>query len=179
MLSGQVEVQAALTEALTAILGSTPSWGLNYNPQFNFLNGVGANQADTIYSGQRTIASSGSPDSVKLTVTLKDPLGPTATKAQIDVTDLSSTAKQFLGGLADFGQMTVEIHYIPGNAVHTAIRNDFINAASPVHNWKLLFVNSHQWAFQAFVMGFPGNTQMDATQKGTITLRLTGPVVET
>jgi len=105
--------------------------------------------------------------------------GPTATKAQIDVTDLSSTAKQFLGGLADFGQMTVEIHYIPGNAVHTAIRNDFINAASPVHNWKLLFVNSHQWAFQAFVMGFPGNTQMNATQKGTITLRLTGPVVET
>src|SRR6516164_8893119 len=110
MLSGQVEVQAALTEALTAILGSTPSWGLNYNPQFNFLNGVGANQADTIYSGQRTIASSGSPDSVKLTVTLKDPLGQTATFVKVkailvDTQNIPTpnTTNLIMGGAASNG----------------------------------------------------------------------------
>lgn len=104
--------------------------------------------------------------------------GPDASKAEIDVTDLSSTAKEFKGGLADFGRMTVELNYIPGNPIHTAIRNDFINALSPVRNYKLNFVNGHYWAFAAFVSGFPGNTQADSVEKATLTLRLSGPVTE-
>jgi hypothetical protein len=104
--------------------------------------------------------------------------GPDATKAEIDVTDLLSTAKEFKGGLADFGRLTVELNYIPGNSVHTAMRNDFINASSPVRNWQILFVNGRQWNFAGYVGGFPGNTQADNVQKGTLTIRLSGPVVE-
>jgi len=104
--------------------------------------------------------------------------GPDASKGEIDVTDLASTAKEFKGGLADFGRMTVELNYIPGNSVHTAMRNTFINTQTPVRNWQLFFVNGRQWNFAAYVAGFPGNTQADSVQKGSITLRMTGPCVE-
>jgi hypothetical protein len=105
--------------------------------------------------------------------------GPTATKREIDVTDLASLAMEFKGGLADFGTFTVELNYIPGNPVHTALRNDFNNSASPVHNFKLNFVNGHYWTFAAYVSGLPGNTQANSVQKSAMTLRCTGQVLET
>ena len=104
--------------------------------------------------------------------------GPDATKSEIEVTDLASTAKEFKGGLADFGRLTVDLNYIPGNPVHTAMRNDFVSAASPVRNWQILFVNGKQWNFAGYVGAFPGNTQPDSVQKSSMTIRLSGPVVE-
>lgn len=105
--------------------------------------------------------------------------GPDATKAEIDVTDLASTAKEYKGGLADFGRLTVDLNYIPGNPVHTAMRSDFISASSPVRNWQILFVNGKRWDFAGYVAAFPGNTQPDSVQKSSMTIRLSGPVVET
>src|SRR5262245_3950652 len=104
--------------------------------------------------------------------------GPDATKSEIEVTDLSSTAKEFKGGLADFGRLTVELNYIPGNPVHAAMRNDFISIASPVRNWQIAFVNGKQWNFAGYVASFPGNTQPDSVQKSSMTIRLSGLVTE-
>jgi hypothetical protein len=104
--------------------------------------------------------------------------GPDASKSEIDVTDLASTAKEFKGGLADFGRMTLEMNYIPGNAIHTAMRNDFNSGASPVRNWRLAFVNGQRWVFSAYVASFPGNTQGDSVQKASVVLRISGPVLE-
>ena len=111
------------------------------------------------------------PDIVSIT-------GPDATKAEIDVTDLGSTAKEFKGGLADFGRMSCELHYIPGNPTHTLIRNDFLNTSSPVRNWRLTFVNGKKWDFAAYVAGMPGNIAGDNVVRASLNLRLTGPVVE-
>jgi hypothetical protein len=111
------------------------------------------------------------PDVVSIT-------GPDATKAEIDVTDLASTAKEFKGGLADFGRMVVELNYIPGNTIHDVIRDDFNSPASPVRNWRLIFVNGFRWNFSGYVGAFPGNTQPDSVQKSAMTIRLSGPVVE-
>ena len=104
--------------------------------------------------------------------------GPDASKAEIEVTDLGSTAKEFKGGLADFGRMTVDLNYIPGNAIHSAMRNDFISASSPVRNWRMLFVNGKRWDFAGYIAAFPGSTQPDSVQKSSMTIRLSGAVVE-
>jgi hypothetical protein len=130
---------------------------------------------------QGTILKRGDGGSPEVFVTVPDVTsisGPDATKSEIDVTDLASTAKEFKGGLADFGRMTVELNYIPGNAVHAAMRADFISASSPVRNWQLLFVNGKRWDFTAYVASFPGSTQPDSVQKSSMTLRLSGPVTE-
>lgn len=121
----------------------------------------------------------GTPEVFTLVPDIVSISGPDASKGEIDVTDLASVAKEFKGGLADFGRLTCEMNYIPGNAVHTAIRNDFINAASPVRNWQILFVNGRLWSMAGYVAGFPGNTQADSVQKGSLTIRLSGAVVET
>jgi hypothetical protein len=130
---------------------------------------------------QGTVLARGDGGSPEVFATVPDVVsitGPDATKAEIDVTDLGSTAKEFKGGLADFGRMSCEIHYIPGNPIHTLIRNDFINAASPVRNWRLTFVNGKKWDFSAYVTGMPGNVAGDNVVRSTLSLRLSGPVVE-
>ena len=105
--------------------------------------------------------------------------GPDATKAEIDVTDLDSAAKQFKGGLADFGRMSVEMHWVPKDTVHQKIRNDFLDVTSPVHHYKLTFQEGTVWAFSAYVAGMPATVQGDNVLRITVALRMTGPVTET
>jgi Lambda phage tail tube protein, TTP len=100
--------------------------------------------------------------------------GPDATKAEIDVTDLASAAKEFKGGLADFGRMSCEIQYIPTDATHQLIRADFVNAASPVNNWKLTMADGSVMAFTAYVTGMPMNVAADNVIRATLNLRMTG-----
>jgi Lambda phage tail tube protein, TTP len=104
--------------------------------------------------------------------------GPDASKAEIDVTDLASVAKEFKGGLADFGRLTVEMNYIPGNATHAAMRADFINTLSPVRNWQIAFTNGRRWDFSGYVASFPGQTAADSVQKSSMVIRLSGAVTE-
>ena len=120
----------------------------------------------------------GSPEVFTLVPDTISIAGPDASKAEIDVTDLMSAAKEYKGGLADFGRMSVEINYIPGNAVHTAIRNDFVSASSPTRNWQVIFTNGKTWTFNAFISAFPGNIAADSVVKGTMTLRMSGQINE-
>jgi hypothetical protein len=85
---------------------------------------------------------------------------------------------EFKGALQDFGRLTLEMNLIPGNAVHTAMRNDFNDGTSPVRNWRIAFVNGYRWAFQAYVASFPGNIQGNSVQKASVVLRISGTVVE-
>jgi hypothetical protein len=131
---------------------------------------------------QGTILQRGDGGSPEVFTTITDVIsiaGPDASKSEIEVTDLASTAKEFKGGLPDFGRTTVELNYVPGNAVHAALRADFISAASPVRNYRELFVNGKRWDFAAYVASFPGNVQPDSVVKASVVLRHTGPVLET
>ena len=104
--------------------------------------------------------------------------GPDSSKSEIKATDLDSTAEEFLGGLADFGRMTVELYYRGTLSLHAALRTDFANPITPVRNWRLLFVDGKRWDFAASVFSFPMNIQPNDTVKVSMVLRLTGPVVE-
>jgi hypothetical protein len=130
---------------------------------------------------QGTLLKRGDGGSPEVFVTVPDVVsmsGPDASKAEIDVTDLASTALEFKGALADSGRLTLEMNYIPGNAVHTAMRNDFNSGASPVRNWRIAFVNGYRWSFTAYVASFPGNIQGNSVQKASVVLRISGQVVE-
>src|SRR5678815_5098226 len=104
--------------------------------------------------------------------------GPDATKAEIRVTDLASLAEEFVGGLADFGRMSVEIYYRGTLAIHQALFNDFADPTSPIRNYKLSFTNGKFWTFAASVFAFPMSIQPNDTDKVTVTLRLSGKVTE-
>jgi len=49
------------------------------------------------------------------------------TNPLVDVTSFDSAAREYIAGLADGNEVTMEINYIPGNTAHEAIRSDVNN----------------------------------------------------
>lgn len=105
--------------------------------------------------------------------------GPGGQSSEIDVTDLSSTAKEFRMGLQDEGQISLTMNWIPGNAVHAGLRTDRSNQT--LRNFKIIFTDSPTttWDFAAFVMGLEMSAGVDDVVKATATLRVSGSITET
>ena len=104
--------------------------------------------------------------------------GPGGQAAEIDVTDLSSTAKEFRMGLQDEGQITLSVNYIPTDTTHALLRAD--RAAQTITNFQIIFTDSPQttWRFSAFVLGLEISNSVDDVTKGSITLRISGSITE-
>ena len=105
--------------------------------------------------------------------------GPTGSAAVIDVTDLSSSAKEKRMGLADEGQLSFTINYIPDNTQHTLLRT---RRASRVEtDFKMVFTDdspSTTWSFSAFVTGFAVSGAVDNVVEANVTLEITGSITQ-
>ena len=104
--------------------------------------------------------------------------GPGGQAAEIDVTDLSSTAKEFRMGLQDEGQITLQMAWIPTNTVHSGLRTDRTNQT--LRNFQINFTDSPSttWAFAAFVLGLELTNSVDEVTRATVTLRVSGAVTQ-
>jgi hypothetical protein len=107
------------------------------------------------------------------------------TAAEIDVSDLSSTAKEFVLGLADNGSMSIDLFYDPAdpgqviletlretsavNGFRVGIRNP-LGTGSPT-GYVLL-------EFDGLVQTFPVSLAVDAVVTGTVTVRITGAITK-
>jgi hypothetical protein len=94
------------------------------------------------------------------------PSGASADK--IDVTDLDSTAKEFLTGLVDNGTFSSDINYLSSDAGQTALLAAFNGSLSK--NYKLQVLGGNSFTFAASVTKFP--TMPD----GAVGTALTGSV---
>lgn len=105
--------------------------------------------------------------------------GPGGQAAEIDVTDLSSAAKEFRMGLQDEGQISLTMNWIPSNAVHSGLRTDRTNQS--LRSFKIIFTDSPQttWTFSAYVLGLETSAGVDDVVKATVTLRVSGAIAET
>jgi len=103
--------------------------------------------------------------------------GPGGSAAVIDVTDLSSTAKEKRAGLQDEGQVSFDMNYLPTNTQHILLRPQ--RAGALVTNFRILFTDSPQttWSFSALVLGFSISNAGDDVTKAAVTLEVTGAVV--
>lgn len=104
--------------------------------------------------------------------------GPGGSAQVIDVTDLSSTAKEKRAGLQDEGQVTFEMTYLPANTQHALLRS--VRAAGTVRSFRIIFTDSPQstWTFEALVLGFAISNAVDDVTKATVTLEVTGAITE-
>jgi predicted secreted protein len=104
--------------------------------------------------------------------------GPGGSASVIDVTDLSSLAKEKRMGLADEGQLQLTINYIPDNTVHAALRAD--RAARTKTPFKMIFTDGGdtEWTFDAFVTGFSVSGAVDGVVEAQVTLEITGAITE-
>ena len=104
--------------------------------------------------------------------------GPDGSASEIDVSDLSSTAKEFRMGLKDSGSVTLEFMYIPGNTVHANLRSDW--SARTLTPFKLIFTDSPEtvWYFDGYVQNFSTSAAVDAALAGSMTIRISGDITE-
>ena len=105
--------------------------------------------------------------------------GPTGSTGEIDVTHLSSVAKEFISSLPDWGNVSLGIIWDPGttSTLHSDIYADFV--AGTVATYQIRLSNSPQttMTFDAFPNGHPINIAVDDKVGVDVTLRCTGNVV--
>lgn len=98
--------------------------------------------------------------------------------SEIDVTDLSSIAKQFRAGLFDPGQLQIGVQYLHNTADQgqDALRASQI-ASGPPSTFVLSFKDGKTITCSGFVKQFSISGQVDQIVESNITIRLTGQPV--
>lgn len=102
--------------------------------------------------------------------------GPGGSAAVIDVTTLSSTAKEKRMGLQDHGQISFEINYVPSDTQHAALKA--AKASMALTPFKIIFSDNTIWSFNAFVLAVSISGAVDGVIKGSVTLEITGDITE-
>jgi hypothetical protein len=104
------------------------------------------------------------------------------TAAEIDVSDLSSTAKEFVLGLADNGAMNLEMLYDPADPGQVILES--LRESSNSNQFRVTIPNPLSspavavFAFVGFVQTFPFSVGVDAAISGTCTVRITGAITK-
>jgi hypothetical protein len=94
--------------------------------------------------------------------------------SEIDVSNLSSTAKEYRLGLTDPGQFTIEIDYDNTNAGHIALRAKQVSGQSST--FQLTLPNSNVITFTGFVKKFALAGGVDAIAKTAVDIRISGAI---
>lgn len=104
------------------------------------------------------------------------------TATEIDVSDLSSTAKEFVLGLADNGAMNLEMLYDPEDAGQVILEG--LRESSDSNQFRITIPNPLNspavtvFTFIGFVQTFPFSIGVDAAITGTVTVRITGAITK-
>lgn len=105
--------------------------------------------------------------------------GPNAQRSEIDVSSFDSTAKEFKGGLTDYGEISFDVNYRPddtdGQAVLLA---DLANADPTTYLWQIIAndASQHTAEFSGYVKSFAPTGSTDGVLTGSVTIRVTGTV---
>lgn len=106
--------------------------------------------------------------------------GPTASRDEIDATNLGSTAKEFQLALPDNGEITLTVNIAPADVGQEAIEADFYTDPPPARTVliTLPLADGHSTnttiSVSARVSGFEVAIQTDSIVQINVTLRCTG-----
>ncbi len=92
--------------------------------------------------------------------------------SEIDVTDLDSVAKEYLIGLQDFGNLSLDIGLLPVDAGQTAMKQAKSSGAAKV--FTITTKSGLVSALVAYVKSFTTSGSPDSSLKGKAALRITG-----
>jgi hypothetical protein len=91
---------------------------------------------------------------------------------EIDVTNLQSTAKEFLIGLQDFGNLTMEVNLANTDVGQIKLRN--LKAAATIGYFAITLSDTKVSAFAALVRSFTFSNPQNDAARGSVQLRITG-----
>jgi len=104
--------------------------------------------------------------------------GPTASQGEIDVTHLSSTGREFIASLPDWGNVSLGIIWSPGDVStqHDELWDDFVAGNTVTYQIRLSDSPATTLTFSAFINEHPISIAVDDKVGATITFRTTGAV---
>lgn len=105
--------------------------------------------------------------------------GPDGSAPTIDVTDLDSTAREYVLGLKDEGSFSLGVMYIPANAVHQTLRNAWSDRTQLRFRVTFTDTTTTVWEFNGFVTGFSQSAAVDTVVEATVGIKITGEIYET
>jgi hypothetical protein len=99
------------------------------------------------------------------------PVGSTA--PEVDVTNLDSTSKEYIGGLPDGEQVEFEMNWLAGNTQQEDLRD----AVGTTRNFQFVWSDSSTADFALVVLGFNrGETTPESQLTAAMTGRITGDI---
>lgn len=106
---------------------------------------------------------------------------PSATRDIIDITSSSSAnmAREFIAGLIDYGEASMEINWMPGDAADVLLAA--ITLERQPRTWKLSFTQvspTRTITFAGFLTAFERSAPMADKMTATLTIKVTGAPVE-
>jgi len=104
--------------------------------------------------------------------------GPSGTTGEIDVTNLSSTAKEFIPSLPDWGSVDCEIIFDQATTAnkHQELWDDFSAQTSGTYQITLTDSPQTTFTFTAYPSQFALNIAIDDKVGASVSLRITGSV---
>jgi len=106
-----------------------------------------------------------------------DPAG--ASRSLIDVTNLSSAAREYKTALKDGAEISVELQYDPGDAEHTGLKTDLDGGTTRNMQIELQTSPVQTWDFAALVTGWNIGAAVDNVYPLRVTLKPTGDITIT
>lgn len=94
--------------------------------------------------------------------------------AEIDVTTLQSTAKEYLMGLQDFGSFSIETNFLSADSGQDKMRA--AKDSREVQDFKITFSDASIATFQGYVTSAPVSGAVDGKVDGSFAIRITGDV---
>ncbi len=87
--------------------------------------------------------------------------------------------REFVKGLRDGGEVTLEINYAPANATHKNASGGLLAeylGNDNTRNWKLIFSDAAntEWAFTGFVKSFEVSAPVDDLLTASVTIKVSG-----
>ncbi len=96
----------------------------------------------------------------------------------IDITNLSSTSKEKAAGVRDNGQLSLNIHYNPGDTIHSGLQADSL--ARSRRQFKMEFPSpvNKAWTFYGYVTQFTTQGGVDAPIEANVSIEVDGDFTE-
>lgn len=135
----------------------------------------------TTYQSQGTVFKTGdgaSPETFNAVGQVVNIDGPDGSAPVIDVSNLSSTAREKNVGLPDEGQITLTVQYDPDDTGQTRLKTLRTNRTSG--NFKIEMSDSPATvlSFSGYVLQFSRSFSIDEVVMGSVTIEISGSVTE-
>jgi predicted secreted protein len=138
-----------------------------------------ASQAVFTQGTQIQLGDGGSPESFLTIAEVKSISGPSLSRDTIDVTTHSSTGgvREFINGLADGGEVSFDVNFVPGAATHNNTTGMLsLWASGRRANFKIIFPTSPAvtWSFNGVLTAFEMSAPTDEVLGASVTIKVAG-----